>query len=64
MKPVVVLLPPDLGEHFFDEILVGPGMAFARLFALPAIVRGKVIASFCAEEGILRAVGQSVHPGD
>ena len=38
MEPVVVLLHPDLGEHPFDELLVGLGTTFARLFFLPAIV--------------------------
>ena len=38
MEPVVVLLHPDLGEHLFDEVLVGLGTTLARLFFLPTIV--------------------------
>ena len=34
MEPVVVLLHPDLGEHFADILLIGLGATLAWLFPL------------------------------
>ena len=38
MESVVVLLHPDFGEHFLDEVLVGLGTMLARLFFLSTII--------------------------